>query len=492
MITFPVSLLSQSVVAPFTGQTFTTVGTTSWTAPSGVTLIEYLVVGGGGGGGNGYDAGGGAGGGGGMVLTGTLSVTPGQSYTVTVGDGGAGGTDSRTNNNGTSGGDSVFASITALGGGYGGGSRTNNPGPAGSGAGLGGASQVSNTTAPTGGNGGGGGNAGGGGGGAGGAGTTRTNASTPGVGGAGISSSLSGSSVTYGAGGNGGSANVNNNDGSAGTANIGNGGGGGSATSSNSGGGGNGGSGIVIIKSTKGTLTNPGTSAQDILNSGQTISGWYYIQTSTMASPRQVYCNMTDQGGGWMLISYNPTASTTGSLGMLYPNAWVNGEGTLNRLSAKTMDLWFHNGTSQCTSVMKMATNTTSQVPLLANMTIANKVVYTNPNNLNLTTDLTNFAAFVNNTPMAGTWTGVKGHTFMSTSLSVNAPGDWMYNNGTSMYWTVCGPSTDLNSTGRSGNAQGTGSWMNRTSSDYYGLKDVAANTNSQSLGINSVAFYIK
>ena len=52
----------------------------------------------------------------------------------------------------------------------------------------------------------------------------------------------------------------------------------------------------------KGTLQNPGVSAQDIYNSGQTASGWYYIKTSTMASPLQVYCNMTDESGGWMLI----------------------------------------------------------------------------------------------------------------------------------------------------------------------------------------------
>jgi len=241
-----------------------------------------------------------------------------------------------------------------------------------------------------------------------------------------------------------------------------------------------------------GSIGSPGTSAQQLYNAGQTTSGWYYIQTSGMTSPQQVYCNMTDDGGGWMLISYNPTASTAGTLGMLYPNAWVNGNGTLNRLSAKTMDLWFHNGTNQCTSVMKMATNTSSQTPLLANMTIANKVVYNNPSNLNLTTDLTNFAAYVNNTPMTGTWTGLKGHTLMATSLSVNAPGDWMYNQGVNMYWTVCGPSTDLAAQGRSGNAQGTGSWTNRSTSDYYGFKDVASNVGSQSSGINSVAFYIK
>ena len=91
-----------------------TPGTYTWTAPAGVTSVNYLVVGGGGGGGDGVPtrttgAGGGAGG----MLTGTLSVTPLTSYTVTVGAGGNPGTSP------TNGGNSVFSSITSLGGGYG-------------------------------------------------------------------------------------------------------------------------------------------------------------------------------------------------------------------------------------------------------------------------------------------------------------------------------------------------------------------------------------
>ena len=97
--------------------TFTTVESTTWTAPTAVTRVEYLVVAGGGGGGNGYDNAGGAGGGAGMVLTGELDVTPGQSYTVTVGAGGNGGADTRANNAGSAGSNSVFGSITSLGGG---------------------------------------------------------------------------------------------------------------------------------------------------------------------------------------------------------------------------------------------------------------------------------------------------------------------------------------------------------------------------------------
>jgi hypothetical protein len=243
----------------------------------------------------------------------------------------------------------------------------------------------------------------------------------------------------------------------------------------------------------KGTLTNPGISAVDIYNSGQTTSGWYYIKTSTMASPLQVYCNMTDESGGWMLIGYTPAYTGTGvagiTAGLSYPNTWENGQGTLNRMRVKAMDLWFNNSVAQCTQVLKMATTSTSQTPLLTNMDIANKVIYNNPSNL-LLSAVSNYPAFVNNTPMTGTWYPVKGHTLMNTSLVVNAPGDWIFQ--ASLWWTVCGPSTELHAQGRSGNALGTGSWTNPATNPLYGMANVAANTNSLRSDINSYAVYIK
>ncbi|MCC6599199.1 MAG: fibronectin type III domain-containing protein, partial [Crocinitomicaceae bacterium] len=72
---------------------FTNTGTTSWTAPPGVSTVEVLVVAGGGGGG--YDRAGG-GGAGGVIYNPSYTVIPGNNYTVTVGDGGAG----RTNYSG--------------------------------------------------------------------------------------------------------------------------------------------------------------------------------------------------------------------------------------------------------------------------------------------------------------------------------------------------------------------------------------------------------
>lgn len=91
-----------------------------WTAPEGVTEIEYLIVGGGGGSGS-ANFGVGGGGGGGGFRTGIVSVTPGSQYPVVVGAGGSGGGRNccgRTR--GYNGGISCFNTIRSAGGGGGG------------------------------------------------------------------------------------------------------------------------------------------------------------------------------------------------------------------------------------------------------------------------------------------------------------------------------------------------------------------------------------
>ncbi len=223
------------------------VGTTSWTAPAFVRSVEYLIVGGGGGSGGGFDTGGGGGGGGGMVLTGTFSVTPGITYTVTVGDGGASGVSIRdpvSETNGLSGDDSIFGNITALGGGGGYASRYT------SGVSSSGGISVSGLTASTGGSGGGSAGDGNGAGGGGGGNTTNGSAGVANVGGnggSGITSLITGTSQTYGAGGRGANGNTDNNA-VAGAANTGNGARGGGCTSSSQTNGAKGGSGLVILK----------------------------------------------------------------------------------------------------------------------------------------------------------------------------------------------------------------------------------------------------
>ncbi|MGM8227691.1 DUF6701 domain-containing protein [Cellvibrio sp. ARAG 10.3] len=261
--------------------TFTS-GSGSFTAPEGITSVQYLVVGGGGGGGgiistSGNESVGGAGGGGaGGVRSGTLTVTPFTTYTTQVGTGGVAGIgESRAGGNG---GVSSFSTITSAGGGggasvglaatsggSGGGGRLGNNGASGTGgqgnSGGNGAGGQTNTAAA------------GGGGGAGAAGGNGSG-NTGGTGGAGVNNSITGSAVTYGGGGRGGgffgsspagaggaggaggggSAPGSRGAGGNGTANTGGGGGGasggqGSGSQFN---GGTGGSGIVIIRYTPG------------------------------------------------------------------------------------------------------------------------------------------------------------------------------------------------------------------------------------------------
>ena len=306
---------------------------TAWTAPAGVTSVNYLVVGGGGGG---YIAGGGAGG----YRTGTLFVTPGTQYTVTVGAGGPAG---------SNGDNSVFGSITSLGGGgqnatggSGGGGEYNST-PGGSG------------TAGQGNNGGAGSsNAGGGGGGAGSAGSNAPSAHNGGNGGSGLTVSSVLGGGTYAGGGGGGATTVGGSvPGTGGSGGGGNGsrtstpggngtvntGGGSGGNASGLAAGGTGGSGIVIISYSQDSMTdvptltsataanyatwNPldGAGSQTTYSNGNleaTVSGNPAIAFTTMATPTtgKWYCEFTvggaaQVGGDWMIGISDSSKSLT-------------------------------------------------------------------------------------------------------------------------------------------------------------------------------------
>ena len=249
--------------------------------------VEVLVVAGGGGGGS-FGGGGGAGG---LIYNSAYQLTNAAAITVTVGAGGAGQATSDTGIPGTNGSNSVFGSLTAIGGGGGGsryGGAQSYQANSGSNGGSGGGSSMgdSGPVAPGGiatagqGNNGGVGFIGsykhGGGGGAGqvGQNATFTNA---GNGGNGQTFSISGTSTTYAGGGGGGIYVDGGTAGTGGTggggngngfgapgngvANTGGGGGGGPYTFSYNNPGGTGGSGIVIVRypglpaATGGTIT---------------------------------------------------------------------------------------------------------------------------------------------------------------------------------------------------------------------------------------------
>ena len=300
-----------------TRHTVTAVGTTSWTAPAEVTSVEYLVVGGGAGGGAATSASGG-GGGAGQLQWGTLAVTPGNNYTITVGAGGAGAT--VNNAVGVSGSSSVFSSITSTGGGGGAGQEpapSAADGASGGGGGYNAQPGGSATSATTGNPGGAGyGDGGGGGGGAGGDGRSGTPYTyIGGDGGSGMSSDISGTIIEYAGGGGGGGYGNNASGGPAtggagyggtgrnggvpgigayqdgydATANTGGGGGGAASYPGNQVSGGAGGSGVVILK------YNLDTSVDTVLstNEGRDTSGKYYSSTITESTRYTTVGNAT-------------------------------------------------------------------------------------------------------------------------------------------------------------------------------------------------------
>ena len=97
-------------------QKFTGTGSTTWTIPTGITKVEYLIVAGGGGGACGDASSGGNGGNAGGVQHNdsiAYTVVPATVTTVTLGAGGAGAAVGGTAGDG---GNSVFGALTATGG----------------------------------------------------------------------------------------------------------------------------------------------------------------------------------------------------------------------------------------------------------------------------------------------------------------------------------------------------------------------------------------
>ena len=192
----------------------------TWDVPYGVTSLSYLVVGGGGGGGGARtttapNLGGGGGGAGGLVVTGTLTVAVGNSFSITVGTGGGGGA---VGSDGSTGQSTFFSylgtPVSAGGGGGGGGANgsNNQTSLAGDGGANGTYSGGSNDWDGAGGGAGSAANGSGG--------TDIPNqGGTGGNGGAATSNALTGSTLYYGGGGGGGgtpSTNSSETDGTGG------------------------------------------------------------------------------------------------------------------------------------------------------------------------------------------------------------------------------------------------------------------------------------
>ncbi len=230
------------------------------------------------------------------------------------------------------------------------------------------------------------------------------------------------------------------------------------------------------------TSNNPGVSGVEIYNAGNTSNDWYWIRTSGMAQSRRVWCNMTDEGGGWMLISYNGNKQnpTISNAGQWYPVGWSNGEGTLSgQFAVNAMELWYHNNQAQCSSMMRIATRVLNDVPTISNGYIAHKINYTTSTNyLGLTTSsgLAGIGVLSpSNVLMGATWTALKGYTSLSTHTT-RADSDWMYNTGTSFYGN---PVLPIGGASRSGSGTDIGGWMRTQGKDSWGFSNVAVGSSS-------------
>ena len=328
------------------------------------SAVDYLVVGGGGGSGN---TGGGAGG----VFVGSTPVPTGSSITVTVGAGGAAGS------NGDA---SVFGQISVIGGGYGAG---NSGQPAGSGASGGGGFNNNrpgqgttnlgfmgglslNTTG--GGAGGGAGNLGQGG---------DSNGNVGGYGGPGVGTYIGGALATYGGGGSGAGSTTNGKGG------VGGGGDGDVNGAANTGGGAgayvtsghSGGSGVVVVSypdvyaaatsttgsptvttSGSGSVSFNGAGTQSINYAGQTP---FSLGTGDFTIEGWVQVNST--AGTNFIVDFRNGSTTnsltiyTGTTSLIYYDPTVN-QLTLGTISAGT---WYHFAVSRTGTTLKTFFNGT-------------------------------------------------------------------------------------------------------------------------------------
>ncbi len=306
-------------------------GSYTWTKPSSTTSADLLIIaGGGGGGGSNVGGGGGAGG----VIQKTSYSLGSSTYSVTIGAGGAAG---NAHYDGGNGGNTIFGSLTAIGGGGGGGHSNRphgksggsgggasfwhgNPGSGTSGQGYSGAQETTGR------------NRGGGGGGAGGPGGQLNGEGTNG--GIGIQSSITGTAQWYAGGGGAGTDGATGNTyggliggsgvggdggaarraGNAATAHTGSGGGGGGGHSSNKGGAGA--SGLVVISYSQASSADLTINAAGAVTLSGAVSDFDFVnitngETSSVAGVINGSGPLTKSGAG--MLSLAGTNTYTGN-----------------------------------------------------------------------------------------------------------------------------------------------------------------------------------
>ena len=95
-------------------------------------------------------------------------------------------------------------------------------------------------------------------------------------------------------------------------------------------------------------------SATAIMATGNNVSGMYWIKTTSMSQAVQVYCDLSFDSGGWMLLAYGYVASTSdSSSNYAIPN--LNHDGTA----------WSYNPTSRASTNGLVTTPNGQQTALL-------------------------------------------------------------------------------------------------------------------------------
>ena len=83
-------------------------------------------------------------------------------------------------------------------------------------------------------------------------------------------------------------------------------------------------------------------SAQSIRDLGITTSGMYYLKSSGMGHPAQLYCEMSNYGGGWIYVMQRQCVGDNG-----LPGSWLTGKsGTPNHATSNFYGVTDTNGTN--------------------------------------------------------------------------------------------------------------------------------------------------
>lgn len=155
------------------------------------------------------------------------------------------------------------------------------------------------------------------------------------------------------------------------------------------------------------TVSYPATSATQILQSGVTESGYYYIKPQN--TTYYVYCDMQNQGGAWMLmmrVVANSTIHVTSTAAAL---TTVNGNSTVSptlstatRWSTATINEFLSASGTHVTWIEPQRTN-------IATSLNSNKQWWQRPGTTGIwpnSVECNNYSSYINTTDKAWLWSG--------------------------------------------------------------------------------------